>query len=337
MVSEAVRDEVLAMAQGALTLDLAFVGVSGGLFAALDAPRTAEALAERASADLGYVARWCDAAYAFGLLDRDGDTFSLTERGRAFLPDAPGTLMPVAVQAVLSAHMSDHAVTGLRTGARPGEVVLGERENVGHWFGPMLEASFGPIFARHVLPALDVFSLLERPGARVCDLACGNGWTLRALARRYPGMQGVGLDGYPPNIADANARASAEGFAERLAFSVTDVLHHRPPAPYDLVVMHRALHHVWADRDQVFARIADDLTPGGAAVIWEPRWPDDPTDLRQPPLRALAFQNLSEHVQGNHFLRPQEVADGLRAVGLEPTVHLLLGGREMVVVGRKAG
>ena len=28
--------------------------------------------------------------------------------------------------------------------------------------------------------------------ARLVDLGCGNGWYLRALARRFPGLRGVG-------------------------------------------------------------------------------------------------------------------------------------------------
>jgi 2-polyprenyl-3-methyl-5-hydroxy-6-metoxy-1,4-benzoquinol methylase len=336
MTDPTLRTEILAMAQGALTLDLAFVGITGGVLAALEAPHGTVALAQRTSTDLGYVRRWCEAAYAFELLDRQGDAWVLTDKGRAFLPDAPGTMMPVAIQAVLSAHMSDHAVTGLRTGDRPGEEVLGERENIGRWFGPMLEAAFGPMFDAHVLPAVSAFSVLDRPDARVADLACGNGWYLRRLAAHFDGVTGVGLDGYAPNITDAVARAEAEGVSDRLSFAVTDVLHHVASEPYHLVAMNRALHHVWAHKEAVFARIAEDLVPGGAAVIWEPRWPDDVEDLRRPPLRPLAFQNLAEHVQGNHFLRPEEVCDGLADAGLEPAVHLLMEGREMVITGTRA-
>ena len=58
-------------------------------------------------------------------------------------------------------------------------------------------------------------------------------------------------------------------------------------------------------------------------------------DLRQPPLQGLVFQNLSEHLQGNHFLRPSEIEAAMRRVGLKPTTHLFAGGKEMVVVGRR--
>ena len=70
-------------------------------------------------------------------------------------------------------------------------------------------------------------------------------------------------------------------------------------------------------------------------MIWEPRWPDDLSELRAPDRRAVAFQNLSEHIQGNHFLRRSQVEGALRAAGLQPRTLLVAGGREMVVVGKR--
>ncbi len=49
----------------------------------------------------------------------------------------------------------------------------------------------------------------------------------------------------------------------------------------------------------------------------------------------MAFQNLSEHVQGNHFLRPEEIAGAFREAGLEPSIQLFAEGREAVVTGHK--
>ncbi|NIR99446.1 MAG: class I SAM-dependent methyltransferase, partial [Gammaproteobacteria bacterium] len=74
-----------------------------------------EELARAAGQDPAYVRRWCDAAYAFELLEevRPG-VFRLTETGGAFCPDAPGTLMPFAVQHMISAHMAERAAGLMR-------------------------------------------------------------------------------------------------------------------------------------------------------------------------------------------------------------------------------
>lgn len=138
------KQQFRAMAQCSQSLAVAYIGVVNGLFASLKSlgRADADALASAAGMDAAYVRRWCDAAYAFLYLDSEGDTFRLAESGAAMLPDAPGTLMPIAAQAMLNMHMAERAAALMRTGERPGEQVMGERETLLPWFGPMLEASF---------------------------------------------------------------------------------------------------------------------------------------------------------------------------------------------------
>ena len=343
------RQQMLTWGQGAMALQIAFIGVSNGLFSALsrlnaderaNTPATAEALATEARVDAGYVRRWLDAAYAFGLVEARGDAFMLTPLGEVMRPESPGTLMPFAVQAVLGAHMAERAAGLMRTGERPGESVLGERPTILPWFGPMLEASFADFFEREIVPGVPAFAEVDARGGTAVDLGCGNGWYLRRLAARMPRLHGLGVDGFEENIRQANDAARAEGHADRLSFRVGDLTDETSLSSterVDLIAMNRALHHVWDRRDVVFPRLRDALSPGGVAVIWEPAWPAEREALREPPRRGMAFQNLSEHVQGNHFLRPEEITAAFEGVGMTATIYLFAVGNEAVVVGRRPG
>lgn len=332
------RATIAAKAQGALQLQIAFIGIANGLFKALADQDTlpAEQLAHTTGNDLGYVERWLDAAYAFDLVDHGAGGFALTALGRAFLPDVADNLMPFAVQSVLTAHMSIRASEFMRTGERPGESVLAERPPILPWFGPMLEQQFGPLFEQDILPKIGVFQEADRGEALVIDLGCGNGWYLRALARRYAGIRGLGIDGFSENIAQAEERARAEQMEQRLRFAVGDIYDFTTPEGAQVIAMTRALHHVWDQRERVFDVLRNHLKPGGAAVIWEPNWPVERTALRHPTRRVMAFQNLTEHVQGNHFLKAEEIAAAAREGGLLPEIHLFAGGKEAVVVARRS-
>jgi len=70
-------------------------------------------------------------------------------------------------------------------------------------------------------------------------------------------------------------------------------------------------------------------------VIWEPDWPADRTLLRAPARRGLAFQNLSEHVQGNHLLCADEIAAAFAAEGMAPEVFRFSDGQEAIIVARR--
>lgn len=323
---------------GALSLNIAYMGIVNGLFDALDAngPASAPTLAQRVGKDAGYVARWCDSAYAFELIDEvEPGIFALTALGEAFRPAAQGTLMPLAVQAVLSAHLAERAAGLMGTGERPGEGVLAERETVLPWFGPMLERQFGPLLEREILDKVPVYRVVAEGGGLAVDLGCGNGWYLRRLAARFPKLRGIGLDGFEENIRQARVVAQNEAVADRLRFEVGDIHHFNVDEPVDLIAMNRALHHVWDRKESVFDALRGHLRPGGYAVIWEPDWPTERLRLRDPMRRAMAFQNMGEHVQGNHFLCAADIAEQFRKVDMETAVYPVADGRDVIVVGRR--
>lgn len=336
-VSPELRNQIMAQAHGAMALYTAFIGVANPLFSALaqvDAT-TPEALAKQTGLDTGYVARWCDAAFAFEYLEEVEGQLRLTDLGRAFLSETPGTVMPFAVFPMLAAHMSERAATFMKTGERPGEKVLAERESILPLFGAMLENTFSGMFEQQILPKVPVYQDTDQKGGVAVDLGCGNGWYLRAMARRFPHLRGIGLDGFAENITQAQRLARQTGFGDRLTFETGDIHQFTINEPVDLIAMNRALHHVWSEKENVFRILKEHLKPGGAAVIWEPNWPQTRAQLRDPGKNGMALSNLFEHVQGNQFLRPEEIEAAFHHVDMDTQVYLFANGNEAVVVGRK--
>jgi len=338
MTAADLKTQFRQQAQAALSLNIAYIGVVNGLFSTLHnlGCASSAALADAAKLDPAYVQRWCDAAYAFDYLDVDGEAFRLTPIGEAMRPEAPDTLMPMAVQSILTAHMAERAAGLMRTGERPGEQVLAERETVLPWFGPMLEAHFAPLFEHTICPAVPAFAEVDARGGLAVDLGCGNGWYLRALARRCGKLRGLGIDGFQENIIQAQALAAQEDLGARLHFIQGDIHALTLDEPADLIAMNRALHHVWEkDTQTLFAWLRANLKPDGYVVIWEPAWPADRAVLREPSRKGMAFQNLTEHVQGNHFLRPDEIQAAFAQAGMTSQVHLFAQGNEAVVVAQR--
>ncbi len=335
-VSEELRKQIISQMQGAVTLNIAFIGISNNLFSALNEieKATPEELAKKTGLDRGYLSCWCDAAFAFGLLNEDNGKFNLTELGRAFIAETPGTAMPFAVQSLLSAHMSERAATLIKTGERPGEKVLAERESILPLFGPMLEAMFSGVFEQQILPNVPVYREVDEKGGLAVDLGCGNGWYLRKIIARFPHLRGVGLDGFEENINQATEIAKRDGLSDRLKFMKGDIYHFTIGEPVDLIAMNRALHHVWAKKDDVFRILKEHLKAGGSAVIWEPNWPKNRSELQDPMKKGMAFQNLAEYIQGNHFLRPEEIEAEFQNIGMKTEVYFFANGNESVIVGK---
>ena len=332
------KKQFRAMVQGSQSLTVAYIGVVNDLFAALKRLGTGDvaAIATATRMDTGYVRRWADAAFAFGYLDAEGEIFRLSEMGAAMSPDAPDTLMPLSMTMVSSVHMALRSASLMRSGERPGETVMAEVETLLPWFGAMLEGAFARFFEEKICPDVPIFAEINERGGLVVDLGCGNGWYLRALARRCGSLRGLGLDAFEENVAQATRLAQEEGLGARLHFIQGDAKEFKLDQPADLIAMNRALHHVWEGGVAPFIRrLRDSLRPGGAVVIWEPDWPSDRSILRKPALRGLALQNLNEHVQGNHLLRADEIAEAFAAEGLAPEISRFADGIEAIIVARR--
>ncbi|MEK6693376.1 MAG: class I SAM-dependent methyltransferase [Nitrospirota bacterium] len=336
-VSEELRKQIISQMQGAMMLNIAFIGISNNLFSVLNRDRkaTPDELAGKTGLDRDYLNRWCDAAYAFGLLDESDGKFSLTDIGSSFIAETPGTAMPFSVQSVLSAHMCERAASLMRSGERPGEMVLAERTSILPLFGPMLEAMFSGVFEQQILPNVPVYRETDEKGGLIIDLGCGNGWYLRRIVTRFPHLRGIGLDGFEENINQATKIAQDNGLSDRLKFMNGDIYHFSASEPANLIAMNRALHHVWDKKEDVFRILKEHLKAGGSAVIWEPNWPKDRSELRDPMKKGMVFQNLAEHIQGNHFLMPEEIEAEFHRVGMKTEVYLFANGNEAVIVGKK--
>ena len=187
------KQQFRAMVQGAQSLTIAYIGVVNGLFAALkqlDAGDAA-AIASAAGMDAGYVRRWCLAGFAFGYIEAGGEVFRLSDMGEAMLPDAPDSLMPLAMTMVSSVHMALRSAGTLCVAASALAKRSWPRLKRCSPGRAMLEGTFARFFEETICPGVPVFAEIDKRGGLVADLGCGNGWYLRALARRCGAVRGL--------------------------------------------------------------------------------------------------------------------------------------------------
>lgn len=103
-----------------------------------------------------------------------------------------------------------------------------------------------PWYERELATALagvpDLHRLLDRPGARIADVGCGEGWSAIALARAYPGATVAGYDPDAPSTAAAGEHAAAAGLGDRVGFTTGDAAGALPDAAFDAVFAFECLH-----------------------------------------------------------------------------------------------
>lgn len=126
-------------------------------------------------------------------------------------------------------------------------------------------------FDRDSLHLPDCLSSLlrERDGPlRILDLGCGSGAQVLHLAQALPQAQVMGVDVSPMNIRAAREAAAKSPFTERVAFEEVDYFAFQA-GQWDAIFSESTLHLI-PDTKRLFAKISEELTPGGILAATVP-------------------------------------------------------------------
>ncbi|KAL2851330.1 S-adenosyl-L-methionine-dependent methyltransferase [Aspergillus pseudodeflectus] len=160
-------------------------------------------------------------------------------------------------------------------------------------FGELIDAAIREFKARRgwITPALNDPPASEAKELRLLDYACGAGTVSKALAPYA--TQTIGLDLSSGMVAEYNKAALEMGFGiERMhayqynllgtdtesESATTSLLPENTLAPFDVIVIGMALHHV-SEPSVLLARFKELLKPGGVCVVMDMVPTDDAPDI----------------------------------------------------------
>jgi 2-polyprenyl-3-methyl-5-hydroxy-6-metoxy-1,4-benzoquinol methylase len=277
---------------GTMDLFSVYIGDRLGLYRAMaeGGPVGAAELAERTGTHERYVREWLEQQAVTGILDALPAAGAAPDGGAGAYRFAlhPGHAEALLAQDSLS-YVGAFGRVGVALGSAAPAVLEAYRTGGGvPWaaYGPDLVEAQGalnrPVFlnllARQWIPSIpDVHARLQRPGARVADIACGHGWSSIAIALAYPQAHVDGFDLDEPSIGAARRHAEQFGVADRVRFHVRDAGDPagageagdtgdtRDSGDYDLALICEALH----DLPQPVAALQAmrRLTARGGAVL----------------------------------------------------------------------
>ncbi|HEU4393149.1 MAG TPA: methyltransferase domain-containing protein [Solirubrobacterales bacterium] len=108
---------------------------------------------------------------------------------------------------------------------------------------------------------MEVLERLQLRGDEtVVDAGCGSGRVTEELAKRLPGGRVIAVDGSEAMIAKARER-----LGEGATYVVSDLSELALPEPVDLIFSTATFHWI-VDHDRLFARLRENLAPGGRLV-----------------------------------------------------------------------
>ena len=238
-------------------------------------PLSADGLAVAAGIHPRYALEWLEQQAVSGFLTVDDPRLAADLR-RFALPDDhvgilvdvddPSHLAPLAAMTVGIGGVLDDVVQAYRSGGGVPYRKYGAAFRRGQ--GGINRPAFTHDLTGSWLPALpDVHDRLSRPGARIADVGCGQGFSTIALAKAYPQAEVLGLDADPASIDDA--RQFARDAGATLRFISTDAVELAHHGPFDAVLILEALHDLARPTEALIAARKALSTTGSVIVVDE--------------------------------------------------------------------
>ncbi len=273
---------------GAVVAGMIYLGDKLGLYAALSqGPATSGEFAERTGLNERWVREWLRGQVAAGLIENDGETFSLSPEGYLVLVDesTPASAIggfdhfPESFSALLE--LTESFRTGIgRTYDSGGEATASSIERM---LGPWNRSAL----VSEALPAVP--GMLEKlgAGAKVGDIGCGAGAGDIAVAKAFPQCEVHGYDNSRFALERANSHVAEQGLAN-VRFHDSD----RDPIPqdgsFDVFLVLDALHDM-SRPDLAMRAVRGALKPDGIWFIVDVNSNDDWHDNLQHPLSPMMY------------------------------------------------
>jgi 2-polyprenyl-3-methyl-5-hydroxy-6-metoxy-1,4-benzoquinol methylase len=276
--------------QGEQVSLLIHLGDRLGLFRAMagTGPVTADELAERTGLAPRWVREWVWAMAAAELVEHttgEVDRFELTPAGRAVLVDEDSSLFFAAgaFSEPAPPDLVDDLAEAFRTGIGLPYDRQGPRgaHRTERMLGPWARLALVPV----ILPMLDgVVEKLEA-GADVCDVGCGSGVALEAMARAYPASRFTGYDPSRHAVERARQKIGDAGLPN------VEIVHARAEelpaqASFDLVLTFDCLHDM-THPDDALAAIRRALREDGTLLVKEIKCADTLEENKANPMLAM--------------------------------------------------
>jgi SAM-dependent methyltransferase len=267
-------------------------------------------LAASLGTDPDYTDVLCKTAFAFELLERDGDGWRMAPHMAAILGDRDSAFY-LGRAARVHLMLGGEDFPDLADRLRHGRVVPYQDhsdafiEEIGDGL-----RSLPRMFVDLVLPRLPALSERLASGARVLDLGCGAGWAIVELAERFPESRVDGADIEPRSVELAQEHIAEHGLAERCTARLLGSDGLTDDAVYDVITMFLVVHEILPEaKDAVLSAAARALAPGGSLVLFDEAYPETDPALRTMPSRFTAVAQWFEMTWGNRI----DTATELRA------------------------
>ena len=268
---------------------------------------TANALAEKKNLDPRATTRLLDSLVCIDLLEKNGDVYTVTDRGARLSSEHPQTELPMILHLNGLWDTWSHLTETVRTGhnKKMDDAVLKDQDRQKAFIGAMHVV--GRTLAEEIADSWDL-----APYSKLLDIGGASGTYTLAFLRKNPKMKAVLFD-LEPVIPLARERLKKEACLDRVTLISGDLNADEFPAGCDLALLSAIIHMNSLDQNaDLYRRIYRALSPGGVLLIRDHVMDESRI---HPPVGAFFALNMLVNTMGGDTYTLEEIRSGLLACG----------------------
>lgn len=320
------KDDFMATARGFMKSRIILTAAELDLFTLIDdSLDSAEKIAKKSGWDQRALERLMDCLVTFGLLEKAGKTYSLTDESAAYSSKNPASALPMLLHMrrlwQTWSGLTDVIKHGPDAESKP--PVPMDMDDRHAFIGAM--HAIGRKLSEEIAVSLELGAY-----RKLLDIGGGSGTYTIALLERNPQLRAVLFD-LADVIPMAGERLASEGLSDRVELRPGDFYADELPEGCDLALLSAIIHqNGYRQNVELFSKIFRALDPGGMLLVRDHIMNEERT---WPPQGALFAVNMLVNTRRGDTYTFEEVARGLKEAGFTDIVLLRSGERMDSVVG----
>lgn len=294
---------------------------------------TTQELAEKLAIKEKYATMWCNTAYAFNVLEKEGGKFFLKKELHEILANKDSTqYMGDVIRGLASYYgkdmenqydfiKSDKSFPFYEHDKGLVEIVVRRGKQRGN------------LFLEKVIPLVEGLEEDLSTGLNVLDVGCGGGSFIIKLAETFIKSRFTGVDIDYKSIQTAKEEISKNDFNERISFLQTSAHEIDFFEKFDAITMNLVLHEVDpSHREELIGKLYKALKQNSKLIILEFPYPEEDQDFFDPNYGMGIIDQFFEITWGTEHLTWSQQKALLSKYGFNNMKRTFLGDNAYVLI-----
>ncbi|MBU1178251.1 class I SAM-dependent methyltransferase [Patescibacteria group bacterium] len=295
--------------RGFMEIYLINTGEKFGIFSFLHKAKLSslQQLSQKTKMPVKYMKMWCDVAYSFGLLNKEGVKYSLKKNLEPILGDKKSTQYLGDYIRLMASYLGPDMEKQYEYIRGNKKLSFGQHDKEFIELVTQRGERRGNIYLQNIIPQINQLEKGLERGVSLLDFGCGGGSFITTLAKEFKKSKFIGVEIDKTSVDLAKKLAKKEKLTDRTKFICQSGDEINYLNEFDFVTMNLVLHEINPQLRKIIVKsIYRALRPGGQIIVLEFPYPEADQEFSDPRFAMGLYDQFYEIIWGTEHITGSE-------------------------------